>query len=199
MMFNDSDIRHPDQLDAISQETVSMGFDMSCDLQTGAFLRFLASGATGGNILELGTGTGVSTCWLLDGMDARCRLVSVDNDRSVQYIAEKYLGGDPRTTFWTGDALKLLQDIEDQSVDLLFADAWPGKFEGLDLALSKLGVGGIYIVDDLLPQSNWPQGHQPNVDRLVDQLTSNTLLQTFKCNFSSGLLLARKISRTGCL
>ena len=77
-MFNDSDIRHPDQLDAISQETVSIGFDMPCDIKTGALLRFLASGTAGGNILELGTGTGVSTCWLLDGMDARCRLVSAD-------------------------------------------------------------------------------------------------------------------------
>ena len=116
----------------------------------------------------------------------------MDIDSTVQQIAQKHLGEDPRVTFYTSDALKLLQVIDDQSVDLLFADAWPGKFEGLDLALSKLRIGGVYMVDDLLPQSTWPQNHQSNVDRLIERLTSNPLLQTLKLNWSSGLLFARR-------
>ncbi len=191
-MFGDSGIRQPNRLDAICRETVSLGFDMSSDIKTGNLLRFLAGSVPGGRILELGTGTGVSTCWLLDGMDSQAKLSSVDIDSTVQQIAQKHLGEDPRVTFHTSDALELLQVMDAQSVDLLFADAWPGKFEGLDLALSKLRVGGVYVIDDLLPQSNWPQNHQPNVDRLIERLTSNPLLQTLQLNWSSGLLLARR-------
>ena len=36
--------------------------------------------------------------------------------------------------------------------DLIYADAWPGKFTHLDRALSLLTRGGIYFIDDLLPQ-----------------------------------------------
>ncbi len=187
-------MRQPNQLEAICRETVSLGFDMSSDIKTGNLLRFLAGGALGGSILELGTGTGVSTCWLLDGMDEQAKLSSVYTDSTVQQIAQKHLGEDPRVTFHTSDALELLQVMDAQSVDLLFADAWPGKFEGLDLALSKLRVGGVYVIDDLLPQSNWPQNHHSNVDRLIERLTSNPLLQTLQLNWSSGLLLARRIN-----
>ncbi len=191
-MFSDSGIRQPNRLDAICRETVSLGFDMSCDIKAGNLLRFLAGSVPGGRILELGTGTGVSTCWLLDGMDSQAKLSSVDIDSTVQQIAQKHLGEDPRVTFHTSDALELLQVMGDRSVDLLFADAWPGKFEGLDLTLSKLAIGGVYVVDDLLPQSNWPQNHQPNVDRLIERLASNPLLQTLQLNWSSGLALARR-------
>ncbi len=190
----DSNIRQPDRLDAICEETAVLGFDASCDVQTGNLLRFLAGGVPGGRILELGTGTGVSTCWLLDGMDEQAELSSVDIDSAVQQIAQKHLGADSRVTFHTNDALELLHDIDGQSVDLLFADAWPGKFEGLDLALSKLRVGGVYVIDDLLPQPNWPQNHQPNVDRLIERLTSNPVFQTSQLDWSSGLLLARRIN-----
>jgi len=190
----DNNIQQPDRLDAICEETAVLGFDASCDVQVGNLLRFLAGGVPGGHILELGTGTGVSTCWLLDGMDEQAELISVDIDSAVQQIAQKHLGEDSRVTFHTNDALELLHDIDGQSVDLLFADAWPGKFEGLDLALSKLRVGGVYVIDDLLPQPNWPQNHQPSVDRLIERLTSNPLLQTLQLDWSSGLLLARRIN-----
>ncbi len=193
-MFGDSGMRQPNCLDAICRETVSLGFDMSSDIKTGNMLRFLAGSVPGGRILELGTGTGVSTCWLLDGMDEQTKLSSVDIDSTVQQIAQKHLGEDPRVTFHINDALKLLQVMDDQSVGLLFADAWSGKFEGLDLALSKLRVGGVYVIDDLLPQSSWPQNHQPNVDRLIERLTSHPLLQTLQLDWSSGLLLARRIN-----
>ena len=197
LMFSDTDIQPPKQLHAISRETAALGFDMSSDIRTGSLLRFFASEVSSGSVLELGTGTGVSTCWLLDGMDTQAKLVSVDIDGVVQQIAQQYLGSDPRVTFYEGDALNFLKGLNDESVDLLFADAWPGKFEGLDLALSKLKIGGVYIVDDLLPQPNWPQDHLPNVDYLIKYLTSDTKFQTLKLNWSSGLLVARKINLMG--
>ena len=56
------------------------------------------------------------------------------------------------------------------SFDLIYADAWPGKFSHLDEALGLLAAGGFYVIDDLLPQPNWPEGHAPKVPALVDDL-----------------------------
>ena len=30
-----------------------------------------------------------------------------------------------------------------------------------------MAVGGLYVIDDLLPQDNWPPNHQPRVDALL--------------------------------
>jgi predicted O-methyltransferase YrrM len=53
----------------------------------GALLRVLVASKPGGRFLELGTGTGLSTNWILDGMDADSMLVSLDNEAGVQQIA----------------------------------------------------------------------------------------------------------------
>ena len=55
--------------------------------------------------------------------------------------------------------------------DLIYADAWPGKFTHLDLALSLLTPGGIYFIDDLLPQTSWPEGHAAKVPPLIAYLS----------------------------
>ncbi len=193
-MLEDTRLRPPSQLAAIIKDTTEYGFDMSSDSRTGSLLRFLSSGINSGQILEIGTGTGISACWILDGMTDDAMLTSVDNDASVQEIAKKHLESDLRAEFVLGDGLTELGKIQEYSVDLIFADSWPGKFQQVNLALSKLKLGGIYLIDDLLPQPNWPERHQINVDRLVDNLESNPSLETIKLDWSSGLLLARRIS-----
>jgi predicted O-methyltransferase YrrM len=92
---------------------------------------------------------------LLNGMDSSSQLDSVDNDPQALAIAQRHLGGDPRATLHLANGAEFLEQ-EQSHFDFIFADAWPGKFTHLDLALSKLRAGGIYLVDDLLPQTNWP-------------------------------------------
>lgn len=46
------------------------------------------------------------------------------------------------------------------SFDLIFADAIPGKYEHLDETLALLRRGGLYVVDDMLPQpTGRPKDH----------------------------------------
>ena len=47
------------------------------------------------------------------------------------------------------------------SFDLIFADAIPGKYEHLNETLALLRRGGLYVVDDMLPQPTWPKDHAP--------------------------------------
>src|SRR5262245_45024085 len=102
--MNDLDIcRTPAALAAIQDDTREIGFTMASEIKTGAFLAVLAASKPGGRLLELGTGTGVGTAWLLSGMDASARLDTVDTDATVTAVARRHLGHDPRVTFHLQD------------------------------------------------------------------------------------------------
>lgn len=77
----------PNRLTEIVERTNALSFDMASDPRTGALLRTLAASKPNGRFLELGTGTGIATAWLLDGMDAGSCLTSVDTDLRVQDVA----------------------------------------------------------------------------------------------------------------
>jgi predicted O-methyltransferase YrrM len=164
---------------------------MASDRATGMLLRTLAASKPGGRLLELGTGTGLATAWLLDGMDPTAQLLSVDNDLSVQSIAAAYCGEDPRLTLVTedGDALLVRLAAEGARFDLIFADTWPGKYRLLEETLGLLNPGGFYIVDDLLPQPNWPPQHDQSVARLIDDLLNARGLCVAEMDWSTGLLV----------
>ncbi len=170
----------------------AMGFDMPSDARTGGLLRMLAASKPGGRLLELGTGTGLATARLLDGMDKAARLVSIDNDAAVQAPAREVLGADPRVRFVIGDGLDYIGGQPPGSCDLIFADAMPGKYEGLEAALALLAPGGLYIGDDMLPQPNWPDGHQARVDGLMATLTADRRLAVQGLDWGTGFVIAAR-------
>jgi predicted O-methyltransferase YrrM len=140
-------------------------------------------------MLELGTGTGISAAWILSGMDGQATLVSIDNDSRAQHIAVEHLGGDTRLEIVCADAAEWLAENRQARYDLVFADAWPGKFSHLELALGLLIEGGIYVIDDLLPQQSWPEGHAPRVPALMREIESMPGFVTLRMAWASGLML----------
>lgn len=179
----------PAVLDAILEDTRAIGFGMASEVKTGTLLRALAASKPAGRILELGTGTGVGTAWLLAGMDANSHLDSVDNDAAAQGVAQRHLGHDPRVTFHLADGTEFLGRLPSRTFDLIYADTWAGKFSDLDAALELVRVGGIYLVDDLLPQPNWPEGHASKVPVLVNELESRAGFAAVKLAWASGLVM----------
>jgi predicted O-methyltransferase YrrM len=77
---------------AIEEETKESGFTMASDIHTCSLLKTLAAAKPGSQFLELGTGTGLSTAWILAGMDQSSTLVSIDNDARFLEIAANHLG-----------------------------------------------------------------------------------------------------------
>jgi len=189
---NELDMNPPAQLAAIEAATETLGFDMASVPETGALLRALAASKPGARVLELGTGTGIATCWLLDGLDDKGRLVTVEINPVVQQVAKIDLGYDPRISFVEEDAVAFLRHAPQAAFDLIFADALPGKFSELDDALSLLADDGVYIVDDLLPQDSWPEGHAPKVPAFIENMKSRDALEVEYWEWSSGILLAQK-------
>ena len=193
--MNDTvNLHSPVVIDAISQETVASRFPMASEPQTGSLLRTLAATKPFGTFLELGTGTGLSTAWILDGMDSTSTLLSVDNDDKAQGIARRHLQHDPRVSFHLGDGAAFLVSLVEQKFDYIFADTWPGKYDHLNEALALLKPGGLYIVDDMLPQLNWPSGHEANVVALIATLEQRSDLTLTKLHWASGLIVATKRS-----
>ena len=68
----------------------------------------------------------------------------------------------------------------------------PGKYDGLDDALALLRPGGLYVVDDMLPQPNWPEGHQTRVDALTARLRTHPDLTVVTLGWASGLIVAAR-------
>ena len=194
-MFPDRDqldMNSPAQLAAIQAATDTLAFDMPSIPQTGALLRALAASKPESRVLELGTGTGIATCWLLDGLDDNGQLVTVEIDPVVQQVAKINLGYDARTNFVEDDAVSFMQHAPKLAFDLIFADALPGKFSELEDALSLLADDGIYVVDDLLPQESWPEDHAPKVPVFIENMMSRPELTVEYWEWASGILLARK-------
>jgi predicted O-methyltransferase YrrM len=160
----------PDAVSEIEVRAAALGFDMNSGWEVGRLLAALAASKPGGQMMELGTGCGLGAAWLLHGMDAGALLLTIDTDNGPQAIARDLLGGDGRVSFILEDGGAVLARTAPASFDLIFADAWPGKFSHLDEALEALKPGGFYVIDDLQPQPNWPDGHQANVDALLADL-----------------------------
>jgi predicted O-methyltransferase YrrM len=183
-------VQAPACLDAILARTQQLNFAMASEPRTGAFLRALVASKAAGRFLELGTGTGVATAWLLHGMDSASRLLSIDVDPDAQAIARELLGADSRLTLILEDGIAFLRRQTPQSFDLVFADAMPGKYESLKEALALVKSGGLYVIDDLLPQPNWPEGHAEKVPALLKQLASDPRFILCPMAWASGVAVA---------
>jgi hypothetical protein len=54
-------------------------------------------------------------------------------------------------------------------------------------------VGGFYIIDDMLPQPNWPEGHADKVERFIEELEERNDIILTKLNWSTGIIIVTKI------
>ncbi|MGY6649101.1 O-methyltransferase [Wenyingzhuangia sp. IMCC45574] len=169
-----------------------IGFTMPSDLLIGTLLKALIASKSNGTFLELGTGIGLSLSWMVDGMDTESKLITVDNDPKLIAIANEFFGANRQVEIVCADGSVWIQENRTQQFDLVFADAWPGKYSEIDEILRMVKIGGFYVIDDMTPQSNWPEGHEDNVDRLIDYLENRVDFTISKMNWSSGVIIATR-------
>lgn len=188
-----SNLNEPKPIHAIWADTRAAGFTMASEPLTCSLLRTLAASKPGGRFLELGSGTGLSTAWLLDGMDSNSRLTTVDNDENFLSVLRNNLGEDPRLTVVCADGDEFLRSLNGQHFDFIFADTWSGKYRLLEEALALVSRSGLYVIDDMLPQPNWPEGHAEKVAHLVSTLEQRSDFRITKMSWASGVIVASKL------
>ena len=186
-------INEPKSIPAIWADTRAAGFTMASEPLTCSLQRTLAASKPSARFLELGSGTGLSTAWLLDGMDSESHLTTVDNDESLLSILTRNLGTDPRLKVVCSDGDDFLRSLRGERFDFIFADTWAGKYRLLHEALDLLSPAGLYVIDDMLPQPNWPEGHAEKVADLVATLEKMDGFCVTKLSWASGVILVTKL------
>ena len=190
--MNDEINDFPKSYNKLLEATTELGFNQLSDGKVGSLLSTLCASKVNGTFIELGTGTGLCTSWMLHGMCKSSRLITDDNEKSLVEVAKKYLDKDPRVEFVISNGEDLIEKLTPSSVDLIFADTWPGKYNHLEETLNLLRVGGIYVIDDMLPRESWPEGHADKAIELMKNLTSRKNFTVTKMCWSTGLMVCVK-------
>jgi predicted O-methyltransferase YrrM len=190
--MNDSIITEiPVQYNRIKDDTDRLSFRMNSDLLTGNLLKTLVASRKSGRILELGTGGGLATSWILDGMDQNTKLLTIENNAALLEIAREQLT-DPRIEFILVDGYVWIKSYNGEKFDLIFADAMPGKYDLFEETIQLLKSGGFYIIDDMLPQPNWPSGHAEKANAFMQMLELRKDIILTKLNWSTGIIIVVK-------
>ncbi len=190
--MNDSVIKDiPERYMRIKVATEALRFNMASDLYTGSLLKTLAASKPAGRLLELGTGTGLATAWIVAGMDNNSSLITVENNELLIEVARRNIS-DNRVEFVLTDGYEWIKNYNGEKFDFIFADAMPGKYDLFDETISLLKFGGLYIIDDMLPQPNWPVGHDKKVADFLSRLEQKPELIITKMSWSTGLVVAVK-------
>ncbi|MFS4418673.1 O-methyltransferase [Maribacter sp. 2307ULW6-5] len=182
--------REPLHYPYLEEKSREVGFTMPSDVEVCSLLRTLVASKPQGNFLEMGTGMGLSLSWMVEGMDADGTMTSLDNDPERCALVGKVFREDHRLTIVCADGGQWLRTYDGQEFDLIFADAWPGKYSEIEKILNWVRLGGFYVVDDMKPQPNWPRGHGKNVEGLTSYLEGREDFTLTRMDWSTGLVLA---------
>lgn len=195
-MWTPSTTTLPPGIAELEEATHEIQFFQRADLLTLSLLRTLAAGKPGGRFLELGTGTGVSACWIRDGMDAQSQLTTVDGDEQHFSVAQRFLGDDPRIHCTLEDGKKFIDATlaEGKTFDFISVDMELGKYSYLNEVLQLLAPGGMYVIDHLLPQPSWSEGRAAQVEKLVSTLEQRSDLRVTRLDWNTGMLIATKVA-----
>lgn len=147
-------LARPPLVERALAEAVGLGFGRSCSLETGRLLRTLAASKPAGRLLQLG-GMGVGAAWLLAGMDASSRLLTVEHDPLCAELVWELLIDDPRAEVLHGE---WRGGLERGPFGLIFADCAACRRETahLDALVDALTPGGLLVVDNVSPPAFIP-------------------------------------------
>jgi len=168
------------------------GFAYSCADAVGHLLAVLAASVPlNGRILELGTGAGVGTAWIVHGLGDRSDVDVVTAEVDPQLVGALQAQHWPaHVQFLCGDAVQLLPSLG--RFDLVFADAQGGKWERLDLTVAALAPGGFLLVDDMAPTDRWDAVQVTKQSSVRRTLRGHPDLVSCEMDWATGVVLCAR-------
>jgi predicted O-methyltransferase YrrM len=169
----------------------------------GAALRFVAGLLDARNVVEIGTGCGVSGVWMVRGMNPDGVLTSVDIETEHQRLARQAFTeagfASQRIRLISGAALEVLPRLTDGHYDLVFCDGDKQEYpQYLGQALRLLRTGGVVAFDNSLWHDRVadPSVRDPETLAIRETLTvvaDHEGLLPLLLPVGDGLLLAKKL------
>lgn len=119
---------------------------------SGAYLGFVASLLSAQSVVEIGTGSGVGTLWLLKAMSTSGVITTIDPEvQHIQIAKQVLVDADiapNRYRLITNDYLEVIRKLADQAYDLAVFRGNPEDIlDVIDEAHRILRVGGILAID----------------------------------------------------
>ena len=99
-------------LEELTKKAKEVKFNMGTDLLAGELIQTLISSKINGDFLELGTVMGISTAWMLNGMDEESKLTSIDYNPELIEIVSNVLGNDSRLELITEDGSVWIKEYD---------------------------------------------------------------------------------------
>ena len=171
---------------------------------TGAYLRHLAHLLNAQSVVEIGTGSGVGSLWLLEGMIASGTLTSIDDEMEHSTIAKVALSeaniAQSRYRLITNSVMDVMTKLTDRAYDLVVFRHNP---EDLSFAISEahriLRSGGVFVIDNFFGGSKVQDPAQRDPKTIALREAGKSIKSDSESRVSSliptgdGLLIATKL------
>jgi predicted O-methyltransferase YrrM len=191
--------------DAVLTSARARGQELGCTpigQGGGAALAFLAALTQARAVVEIGTGAGVSSMWLLRGMQPDGVLTSIDIEGEHQRVARQSLNeagvAANRVRLINGRALDVMSRLADSAYDLVLVDGDKAEYGAyLEEALRLLRPGGVVAFDNALWHDKVADPSQRDGDtvalrQLVEAVREDERLVSVLLPVGDGLLAAMK-------
>lgn len=161
-----------DDIATVRQHSIEVGVE-PVSAATGAAIALIAAASGATNIIEIGTGIGVSGLWLLSGAPG-AEFTSIDSEIDHQLLAKAAFAaaGIPanKVRLIAGRAREVLPRMNESSYDIVFIDADPSSvIDYVEHALRLVRTGGTVLIAHAL----WH-------DRVADPTQRDDTVVTFR-------------------
>ncbi|MDA8595785.1 O-methyltransferase [Flavobacteriaceae bacterium] len=154
-------------------------------------------------ILEIGTYTGYSALCLAEGLAPGGKLITLDVNEEIQWLAQKYFDKSDfkdQIESKIGNALALIPEL-DQGIDLVFIDADKENYQAyFDLVVPMMNKGGVILSDNVLWSGKVVEQLDPkdkSTKALLDynrKIAEDPRVETVLLPIRDGLTLSRTVS-----
>ena len=153
------------------------------------------------NILEIGTYTGYAALCMAEGLNAKGKLITIDNNEELSIRTKSYF----QSSSWAnqiemhiGNALDVIPTLK-ENWDLVFIDADKSNYANyFDLVIDQVNQGGFIIADNVLWSGKVFDTSKNDKDTVAirafnDKMHKDSRVQNVMFPIRDGLMILRKL------